>query len=325
MQDKRRFFSGATLEQAIANAAKHYDVNPVALAYREREKKHGFLHRRRGVVVEVNPSALLVEKVEEVVEEAVVAGPDAPTAEVSASEALESSASWNDEPVSTGDSSASRDALSGELFSEEWWHGGDKSASPEPAAPVATPSAELVQEAPLKQDAPPGVSPAPAPAVQVSPAPLLEEGPVADAVRDGLSKLLGLAGVSLESELRQGEERLEIELSGNDQRVVLDQGGEVLLAVEHLLPRVVRGISGSGVPCRVDSDGFHATREERLRELAERKAGEVGRSRRRRTLPPMSPEERRVVHMALAGRGDVSTESRGEGFYKRVTISPART
>ena len=61
MQDKRRFFSGATLEQAIANAARHYDVDPARLAYREREKKHGFLQRRRGVVVEVNPSALLVE------------------------------------------------------------------------------------------------------------------------------------------------------------------------------------------------------------------------------------------------------------------------
>jgi len=34
----------------------------------------------------------------------------------------------------------------------------------------------------------------------------------------------------------------------------------------------------------------------------------------------MSPIERRIVHIALRDHEDVTTESRGDGFYKRVAI-----
>jgi spoIIIJ-associated protein len=36
----------------------------------------------------------------------------------------------------------------------------------------------------------------------------------------------------------------------------------------------------------------------------------------------MSPIERRIVHLALQDDQDVTTESRGDGFYKRVAIIP---
>ena len=59
-----------------------------------------------------------------------------------------------------------------------------------------------------------------------------------------------------------------------------------------------------------------------LRRLASRTAGRVGSSGREYTLEPMSPAERRIVHMSLAGHDEVRTESEGEGNQRRVVILP---
>ena len=59
------------------------------------------------------------------------------------------------------------------------------------------------------------------------------------------------------------------------------------------------------------------------RELAKEAAQEVLDRQRPRTLPPMNPAERRIIHVTLVDNKDVLTESLGKGFFKRVTISPA--
>ena len=39
----------------------------------------------------------------------------------------------------------------------------------------------------------------------------------------------------------------------------------------------------------------------------------------------MGPAERRIIHLALQDDSDVETESRGEGFFKRVAIIPRKS
>lgn len=52
---KRRFFSGNTVEQALVQAAGYFQIEPDRLAYRQIEKKHGFVRTRGRVVIEVDP------------------------------------------------------------------------------------------------------------------------------------------------------------------------------------------------------------------------------------------------------------------------------
>lgn len=53
----RRFFAGNTLPQALMAAARYHGLAPEALAYRIREKRHGFVTRTRRFIVEVDPAA----------------------------------------------------------------------------------------------------------------------------------------------------------------------------------------------------------------------------------------------------------------------------
>jgi spoIIIJ-associated protein len=150
-------------------------------------------------------------------------------------------------------------------------------------------------------------------------------GPVAEAAEAAMHELLALAALDLELAVLQGEDRLEIDLWGADEERVVAQFGRLLHALEHLLPRLVRGQTGESVACRVDCGNFHEIREEQLRDLAQRAASEVARHGRPRTLAPMRPDERRIVHLTLADDPAVTTESLGEGYFKRVRVQPERS
>ena len=144
-----------------------------------------------------------------------------------------------------------------------------------------------------------------------------------EAARRGLQEMLAFARLDLEYEVSKGDGQLEIELRGPDRDRLLEERGNLILSIQHLLPRLVRGYSGRSIPCHVDSENFHESRRVDLQELAEEAATEVKQRQRSRTLPPMNPAERRIVHLALADDKEVNTESQGRGFFKRVTISPA--
>ena len=148
------------------------------------------------------------------------------------------------------------------------------------------------------------------------------EGATAEAAAEAMQVLLELAGAEMESSIQQGDERLEIELWGADANLLLKSQGRPLLAVQHLAPRLIRGLTGESVFCRVDCDGFHEIREERLRDLAQRVASEVSERGRSRMLESMAPDERRIVHMTLADDPKVTTESQGSGFLKRIKVLP---
>jgi spoIIIJ-associated protein len=149
------------------------------------------------------------------------------------------------------------------------------------------------------------------------------EGAQAEAAGKAAELLLRIAGLDLAPRVLQGEDRLEVDLSGDDVDWCFADDGEIVLAMEHLLPRLIRSLSGEAALVRVDCDNFQEIREERLRSLAQRMAEEVRRFGKPRTLEPMNPADRRIVHVTLADDPHVVTESEGDGYFKRVMIRPA--
>ena len=145
-------------------------------------------------------------------------------------------------------------------------------------------------------------------------------GDVVAIAHAALDQLLDLADLEVSAEIVLAGERLEIEIEGVDEELLVEDEGQVLLALQHLLPRVMYGQVGRIIPCRLDSRGYQDKKEERLRGLARRVAEEVVDRGGTRTLRPMNPADRRIVHLALADDPDVETESQGNGYFKRVSI-----
>jgi len=149
-------------------------------------------------------------------------------------------------------------------------------------------------------------------------------GPMGEAAMKAANLLVRLAGLDLKPRVFQGEERLEVDLAGEDVEWCFADDGEILMAIEHLLPRMVRSLSGGETTAvRVDCDNFHEIREERLRSLAQRVAEEVRKRGKPRVLEPMNPGDRRIIHTTLADDPNVVTESEGDGYFKRIMVRPA--
>jgi len=140
------------------------------------------------------------------------------------------------------------------------------------------------------------------------------------AVESTLSELLSAAGFLLETRRRASTTEMVIELMGDDVEPLLANKGEGLNGLEVLTGRIASRRLGRPVYPRLDAEGFRAHQRESLEELAQRSAEEAKRTRRPQLLPPLSPAERRLVHIALAGDPEVETESEGDGFLKRVAV-----
>jgi len=141
------------------------------------------------------------------------------------------------------------------------------------------------------------------------------------AVEAILSELLSAAGFLVEIRRRPAKEML-FELIGDDVEPLLASGGEGLSGLEVLTGRIASRELGRPVYPRLDAEGFRAHQRETLEELALRSAQEAKRTRRPQLLPPLSPAERRLIHLALAEDPEVETESEGDGFLKRVAVRP---
>lgn len=134
-----------------------------------------------------------------------------------------------------------------------------------------------------------------------------------------VEQILDVMDLEIEYTIVEGE-TFKIEFSGEDSDLLTEDDGRVLKAFEHILPRIVRGLVGDSLNCKVDCEGFRAEHEDKLVEQAQEAADEVRESGDAKTLPQMNPSDRRIIHLALVNDPDVETVSQGRGYMKRVRI-----
>jgi spoIIIJ-associated protein len=115
-----------------------------------------------------------------------------------------------------------------------------------------------------------------------------------------------------------------LDVEGDDLGALIGRRGQTLISLQYLLNLIVSKQINRRVAFGVDVDGYRRRREEALVGLAKRTAARVRGTGRSVTLEPMPPNERRIVHLALADDPAVMTVSIGEGEARKVAITPSR-
>lgn len=145
------------------------------------------------------------------------------------------------------------------------------------------------------------------------------ESEAAKSVREWCEKAVSLANLELQLRSEENDAQIVIRLYGRDTRRLIDRHGELLDALQVLANKAFVGRKIEK-DVELDCQEFKGRRAEQLEQRVRRLADQVRRDGREQLLPAMTPIERRIVHLALREDGEVTTQSRGEGFYKRVAI-----
>jgi spoIIIJ-associated protein len=128
-------------------------------------------------------------------------------------------------------------------------------------------------------------------------------------------------GLQLTASIEETPEATRINLEGEDGGVLIRRGGEGLQALQHVVATTFRKQLGDDNRIVIDCNGFRRDKDAELKQMALFMAGKARSSGMPQEMGPLNPYERRIVHMAIAEDGDVTSESIGDAFMKTVIIS----
>lgn len=141
-----------------------------------------------------------------------------------------------------------------------------------------------------------------------------------EAIQDIL-KYFNVGEVTIE-EYEGDEGELILDITGDDLAVLIGRHGRTLDSLQFLISSITSRIVGHRYPIVVDVEGYKARQRQKIEDIALNAADKAVDQDRSIKLRPMTPYERRIVHIALRGDDRVETVSEGEGRARRVVVSP---
>lgn len=121
----------------------------------------------------------------------------------------------------------------------------------------------------------------------------------------------------------EGDEgELILDITGDDLAVLIGRHGRTLDSLQFLISVITSRTIGFRYPIVIDVEGYKSRQRQKLEDIAANAARRAVSQDKEIRLRPMTPYERRIVHIALRDNPDVETQSEGEGRGRRVVVFP---
>jgi spoIIIJ-associated protein len=147
---------------------------------------------------------------------------------------------------------------------------------------------------------------------------------VADAAIETLREILfyfDAADVDID-EYEGEDNELILDAVGDNLAVLIGRYGKTLDALQFLVAAIVNKKIGFRYPVVVDIEGYRNRRRQKLETMAKSAAARCIRSKSVVKLRPMTPYDRRIIHIILRNENRVFTESEGEEPNRYVLVKP---
>lgn len=137
-------------------------------------------------------------------------------------------------------------------------------------------------------------------------------------LKQKLEEIFGASGLDFSVDVDSESKRVSIFI--RDEILEKDFLPKLVSDLEHIVKVIAKKIQLDRI--NVDVNNYKKDRERLIGELAKAAARKVLAEKRDVELPVMNAYERRIVHVELATRPDVKTESVGEGSDRHIIVKP---
>ena len=121
----------------------------------------------------------------------------------------------------------------------------------------------------------------------------------------------------------EGDEgELILDITGDDLAILIGRHGRTLDALQFVVSAITVRSMGFRYPVIVDVEGYKSRQREKLESIARSTANKAASQHRSVKMRPMTPYERRIVHIALRDDNRVDPASEGEGSARHVVVVP---
>ena len=121
----------------------------------------------------------------------------------------------------------------------------------------------------------------------------------------------------------EGDEgELILAITGDDLAVLIGRYGRTLDSLQFIVSAINYRKLGFRYPVVIDVEGYKSRQREKIESIAHSTARRAVSQGRSISMRPMTPYERRLVHIALKDDPKVETESEGEGSDRHVVVFP---
>jgi spoIIIJ-associated protein len=143
-----------------------------------------------------------------------------------------------------------------------------------------------------------------------------------DEIRGLVTEVVEAMGFDARIDVYDAGGFVAVDVASDNTALFIGQKGETIDALQYLVNAAIYGKRPFFKRIILDAEGYRQRRVEAIQGIAHRTARRAIRERRSVELPPMSPSERRIVHLFLEDNPRVTTASEGSGDNRRVRISP---
>ena len=141
-----------------------------------------------------------------------------------------------------------------------------------------------------------------------------------------LAELLSHMGLACRIDpavVEEDGQRIRLQINGEDAALIIGRQGQTLDAIELVMNRIVDRRWPGSTHVTIDAEDYRARRAQKLMDIAYQEASKVRKSGHPIEIEPMSPRDRRSIHLALQNEPGISTRSEGEGQFRHIVIEPA--